>query len=69
MKKYKRNATFQELQEYCNFSGKDDYIELTEWHNGEGFDVDISSKFENKQFRLTWGEFEAIKTLSVVFLD
>lgn len=66
MKKYKRNATFQELQEYCNFSGKDDYIELTEWHNGEGFDVDISGK---KSFSLSWGEFEAIKVLSVVFLD
>ena len=67
MKKYKRNATFQELQEYCNFSGKDDYIELTEWHNGEGFDVNIYSKSAEKSFSLTWGEFEAIKVLSAIF--
>jgi len=67
MIKYKRDATFQELQEYCHFSGKDDYIELTEWHNGEGFDVTIHSKTGDKSIELSWGEFEAIKALSVVF--
>jgi hypothetical protein len=36
-----------------------DFMEVTEWYNGEGFDVAIGDKHS----RLTWGEFEALQAL------
>lgn len=37
-----------------------DYITVTEWANGEGFDVDIN----DKKFGLTYGQLKAINILS-----
>jgi hypothetical protein len=62
MKKYKRNSIFDELKEYCVLAGDHDFIEITEWANGEGFDVEITSKL-SQRFQLTWGEFKALKKL------
>ena len=36
------------------------YIEVTEWTNGEGFDICIES-FETLRFKLTHGQFDALK--------
>jgi len=57
---YKRKAIFESLSEYCVFADKDAFIEVCEWHNGEGFDVEI----DDKRFNLTWGEYEALAKLS-----
>jgi len=62
MDKYKRKAIFDELNRYDLIAGKNDYIEVTEWHNGEGFDVEISSKL-GARFQLTYGEYNALKKL------
>jgi hypothetical protein len=35
-------------------------MELTEWNNGEGFDVEVNGK-QRERFSLTWGEFKALK--------
>ena len=59
MKEYKRTAKFTELKTYCHLAKDDDFIEVTEWYNGEGFDVATG----DKQFQLTWGEFEALQAL------
>lgn len=63
----KRKALYTELKEFCTFSmhkGREsDFIEVTEWTNGEGFDVHISSGVERESFRLTIGQFEALKKL------
>jgi hypothetical protein len=59
---YKKKAVFSELKKYDHFAGNDDFIEITEWKNGEGFDVEISSKLP-KTFKLTWGEYDALKKL------
>ena len=41
-----------------------DFIEVTEWHNGEGVDVCINSPPEGEQrFSLTWGQYEALQAL------
>ena len=60
--KYKRKAIFAELKPYCVFAKPDDYIEITMWKNGDGFDVDINGR-KSERFSLTWGEFKAIKKL------
>jgi hypothetical protein len=60
----KRTAVFAELQNYCHMSGKDDYIELTKWTNGEGFDIQIDSKRGAEQyFSLTYGEWQLLQVL------
>lgn len=66
-KKYelnKRNSIFAPLKEFDpGFSGENGFIEVTEWTNGEGWDIEISSKGRNERIQLTWGEFEGIKKL------
>lgn len=57
-----RKSIFSDLKDYCPFSKGDDFIEVTEWSNGEGFDVKISS-FNDRVFSFTHGEFELIKEL------
>ena len=59
MKEYTRTAKFTELKNYDHLAKDNDYMEVTEWHNGEGFDVTT----DDKQFQLTWGEFEALQAL------
>jgi hypothetical protein len=59
---YTRKAKYIDLKDYCPFSEKNDFVELTEWHNGEGFDVTVSGKFDTK-FSLTWGQWESLQVL------
>jgi len=61
METYQRNAKFTLLKKYDHLAKDDDFIEVCEWYNGEGFDVSIGA---NKQFQLTWGEFEALTALA-----
>jgi len=56
MKVYNRRSVFLELHPYDHLSKEHSFMEITEWHNGEGFDVTL----DNKHFSLTWGEFEAL---------
>jgi hypothetical protein len=35
-------------------------MEVTEWHNGEGFDVVVS---DSQRFSLTWGQWQALQAL------
>jgi hypothetical protein len=59
---YERRAGFVELKKFDVHSKKDDFVEIVEWHNGEGFDVEISSDLPQR-FQLTYGAFDAIKKL------
>ena len=61
-----RVAAVAPLNEYCSFSmgerkGKDDFIEVTEWTNVEGFDVEINDLEGRTRFMLTYGQFDALK--------
>jgi hypothetical protein len=60
MEKYKRLSITDNLKDYCYLAKEHDFIELTEWHNGEGFDTTINQKI----FSLTHGEFKALKKLN-----
>jgi len=62
--RYQRKATFTSLEKFCIFAinKPENYIEVTEWANGEGFDVEINN-FDGKRFQLTFGEFDALKHL------
>ena len=60
MEKLKRVSVYDDLKVYCHLAGDYDYIELIEWSNAEGFDVDLNGK---QKFSLTYGEFDAIKKL------
>ena len=63
MERSKRNAIFEELKGYCIFGQKNDYIEVTEWSNGDGVDVDVSAVDGNQRFSLTWGQFDLLKKM------
>ena len=57
-----RKSVFSEIDEYCYLSKEHDYIEITEWSNREGFDIDISSEGQQKM-SITWGQFKLLKKL------
>jgi hypothetical protein len=62
MEKYKRKAVFSNLKEY-DFSCKEhSYIEITEWHNGEGIDINANN-YSDRTISISWGEFKLIKKL------
>ena len=62
MEKYERKAIFSELKEYCHLAKEGDYMEITEWKNGEGYDIHIYSG-GTSTFQVTDGQFKAIKKL------
>lgn len=40
-----------------------DFIEVTEWSNGEGYDVTLSTKSGNHSFSLHFTEWKVLKKL------
>ena len=58
MKTYKRKTVFSEL----DLSGKDAYIEVIAWANGEGFDVDVNSN-KPERFQLSYTEYALLKKI------
>lgn len=59
----KRRAIFAELKPFCIMAKPNDFIEITEWTNGEGISVNIDSA-QVRNFDITWGELEALTALS-----
>lgn len=62
MEKNKRTAIFAELK--TAYHKEHDYIEITEWTNKEGYDIDISGK-EKISFHFT--EWNLIKKIMQKF--
>lgn len=62
IKRYKLDTAFANLIDFDHCSASDGFIEVSLWHNGEGFDVILSSNGEQR-FCFTWGQFKAIKKL------
>lgn len=60
---HSRKCKFSLLKPYDFTSGENDFIEVTEWSNGEGFDVIINGKYGNERVSLTWGQWEALQAL------
>lgn len=59
MKISSRKSIYDDLQKYDHLKNKFSFIEITEWTNGEGWDIAINEK----TFNLTYGELEAINYL------
>lgn len=59
---YTRKAIFAQLKDYCHLAKKDSFMEVTEWKNGEGWDISI----DNKQFSLTHGELQLLIILTSI---
>ncbi len=62
IEKYNRKAIFSTLKDYEFTCKEHSYIEVTEWNNGEGFDVNVCN-YTDKTIALTHGEFKLIKKL------
>ena len=60
MEQYERQARFTELRPYCHHARPGDFMEMCEWHNGEGFDVTVGT---SQQFSLTHGQWECLQAL------
>lgn len=58
-----RRAVLSRLKPYCHHSGQHDHMEVTEWGNGEGFDIVIDRKTNKETFSLTYGEWELLQVL------
>ena len=60
-----RKAAFTELEGLCTMSNIDshDFMEVTEWTNGEGYDVCVNAVGSNQSFSITYGQFKALKKL------
>jgi len=56
MKTYKRQSVFADLTDYDPFAEEHYFIEATQWHNGEGFAVEVQAE-EAFKFDLTWFQF------------
>ena len=57
-----RKSVSDDLNKYDILAKKDDFIEVTEWTNGEGWDISINET----QFHLTRGDSDAINYLTKV---
>lgn len=59
---YKLDTAFASLRKFDHVALPDDFIEVSLWHNGEGFDAHLSSHGD-QHFQLSWGQFKALKKL------
>ena len=60
MKIYNKKSVSDDLKKYDYLSKEDDFIEVTEWTNGEGISITINMN----TFELTFGQLDAINYLS-----
>jgi len=58
---YKRNARWSSLADHDFLAKPDDFIEVTEWYNCEGFDVQLSTSAGEQRMSFSWGEYAALK--------
>lgn len=54
-----RKSVFDKLAKYDYLAKQDDFIEVTEWTNGEGWDITLNER----TFHLTVGQLEAVNYL------
>lgn len=63
MKIENRKSIYDDLKNYDYLAKDNDFIEITEWTNGEGYDISIGRNNLSKLFNLTIGELDAINYL------
>lgn len=60
----KRKTVIDKLKKYCCLAKDSNYIEVCEWSNGEGFDINLN----DTPIHLTRGELDAINYLTNVLM-
>lgn len=60
MEKTNRKSVNDQLKKYTWTNDEHAFIEVTEWSNGEGWDINICDGSDSKMFSLHCGELEAI---------
>lgn len=63
MKFNSRRSVWDDLSKYTYSKDEDSFIEVTEWTNGEGFDINMYEKGREQFMALSRGEIEAINHL------
>jgi hypothetical protein len=53
-----------QLEDYDHTAKIDDFLEVTEWSNGKGFDLHINHNNLGQFISMTWGEFTALQVLA-----
>jgi hypothetical protein len=57
----KQKSVLDSLAKYDYCANSSDYISISQWSNGEGYDIDINGK---QMLHLTVGELDAISYLT-----
>lgn len=60
-----RRAVNDSLNKYCYLHNEHDFIEVTQWNNGEGIDITINTNNGEKSISLSYGELDAINYLKM----
>jgi hypothetical protein len=55
-----RTSVKDDLRKYDHLANKDSIIQVTQWANGEGWDISIN---DEPVISLTWGQLDAINYL------
>lgn len=55
-----RKSVSEDLNKFCHLAKKGDFVEVTEWSNGEGYDI----AFNENIISLSHGQIEAIVYLT-----
>ena len=56
-----RKSINDNLRKYDHLAKENSFIEITEWGNGEGWDITI----DDRVISLTWGQLDAIQYLTL----
>lgn len=64
MKTNNKKSVWSDLNKFDSLAKENDFIEVTEWFNGEGWDISINEKI----ISLSYGQLEAINYL-IKYLD
>lgn len=56
-----RKSINDNLRKYDHLAEENSFIEITEWGNGEGWDITI----DDRVISLTWGQLDAIQYLTL----
>ena len=56
-----RKSINDNLRKYDHLAKENSFIEITEWGNGEGWDITI----DDRMISLTWGQLDAIQYLTL----
>jgi len=62
-----RRSAYVDLSKISYLAQDGDWLEVTEWANGEGFDIRINRKDREKNYELTYDELEAIINIMHMF--